>query len=193
MKLQLEKVAPIIELEFKKHPNFYKIYMHKGKLIIAFSDMAMGVTPMGWDIYFVEVFDKPTPMKRKLLFANVCKNKEELMEMLCDSRENFIKPPPEEPRETTHFAVNIKHLLKERLCNHPKFEKILEGYKKLFLTFEDILIIVEAIGGTFYNWELYKREGSIMVIHKNAGAKIGFDRIVDQVVELRKEVDENPI
>jgi hypothetical protein len=193
MKQQLEKVSPIIELEFKKHPNFYKIYKEESKLIIAFSDMAMGVTPVGWDIYFVEVHDKPNPTSRKLLYAKICKNKEELMEMLHEGREHFIKPPPAESRETTHFAVDIKHLLKERLSNHPKFEKILEGYKKLFLTFDDILIIVEAIGGTFYNWELYKREGSIMVIHKDAGAKIGFDRIVDQVVGLRKEVDDNPI
>ena len=61
------------------------------------------------------------------------------------------------------------------------------------IRFKDILIIVEDIGGTFYNWELFKREGKIMVIHKNAGAKVGFDKIVDQVVELRKEYDKKPI
>lgn len=183
---QLEKVSPIIQKKFKSHPRFYKLYMEKSKLFIAFSDMVLCVTAVGWDIYFAEVHDKPKPTERKLLYAKLCKNKDELLEMLIDARKTFVKPPPTEPREKTKLKVDIKHLLKERLKTHPKFDRILEGYKKLFIIFEDILIIVEAIGGTFYNWELFKREGKILVTHKKAGAKVGFDRIVDQVVELRE-------
>ncbi|MCK5562332.1 MAG: hypothetical protein KAJ51_17160, partial [Thermoplasmata archaeon] len=183
----------LIENKFKTHPNYYKMYKEDSKLIIAFSDMAMGVTPVGWDIYFVEIHDKISPTKRQLLYAKLCKNKDQLFEMLEDGRETFVKPPPQEPREYTKLKVNIKQLIKERMKTHPKFERILEGYKKLFVIFKDILIIVEDIGGTFYNWELFKREGKIMVIHKNAGAKVGFDKIVDQVVELREECDKKPI
>ena len=146
----------------------------------------MGVTLVGWDIYFVEVHNKLTPTKRHLLYGKMCKNIDELMSMLIDARETFVKPPPPEPREKTKLKVNIKYLLNKRLKNHPKFERILEAYKKLFIIFEDILIIVEAIGGTFYNWEIFKREGKILVTHKKAGAKVGFDKIVDKVVELRE-------
>jgi hypothetical protein len=190
---QLERILPMIEMKFKNHPNYYRIYKESNKVIIAFSDMAMGITPVGWDIYFVEVHNKVTPTQRQLLFARVCKTKEELFSQLVKARETFIKPPTPEPREKTKLKVNIRHLIKERLKSHPKFERILEAYKKLFVIFNDVLVIVEDIGGTFYNWELYKREGKIMVIHKSAGAKVGFDRIVDQVVELRNEVDANPI
>jgi hypothetical protein len=190
---QLEKITPLIENKFKTHPNYYKMYKENSKLIIAFSDMAMGVTPVGWDIYFVEIHDKISPTKRQLLYAKLCKNKDQLFEMLEDGRETFVKPPPQEPREYTKLKVNIRHLIKERLKTHPKFDRILEGYKKLFVIFKDILIIVEDIGGTFYNWELFKRKGKIMVIQKNAGAKVGFDKIVDQVVKLREDCDKKPI
>ncbi|WP_455392009.1 hypothetical protein [[Eubacterium] cellulosolvens] len=186
---QLEKITAQIEEKFKDHPNYYKMYNENSKLIIAFSDMAMGVTPVGWDIFFVEIHNKESPTKRRLLYAKVCKSRTELFNMLEEGRENFVKPPPQEPREYSKLTVNIKHLIKKRVRSHPKFERILEGYKKLFVIFKDILIIVEDIGGTFYNWELFKREGKIMVIHKRAGAKVGFDRIVDQVVKLRREYD----
>ncbi len=193
---QLEKIRPIIEKQFKSHPKFYRIYKERkdiNKINLNFSDMLICISAVGWDIYFVEIHNKLPNYKRQLLYAKVCKNKEELMEMLIDARETFVKPPPPEPMEETKLKVNIKHLIKERIKAHPKFENILEGYKKLFVIFKDILIIVEDIGGTFYNWELFKREGKIMVIHKNAGAKVGFDRIVDQVVELREECDNKPL
>lgn len=186
---QLEKITPLIENKFKSHPNYYKMYKENSKLIIAFSDMAIGVTLVGWDIYFVEVHNKLSPTKRQLLYAKVCKNKDELFNMLEDGRATFVKPPPLEPQEYTKLKVNIKQLIKLRVNGHPKFERILEGYKKLFVIFKDILIIVEDMGGTFYNWELFKRRGKIMVIHKRAGAKVGFDKIVDQVINLRKEYD----
>ena len=189
---QIEKILPLIEIKFKEHPNYYKIYKESNKYIIAFSDMAMGITPVGWDIYFFEVHDKVTPTERQLLFAKICKSKAELFTNMVNARENYVKPPAPEPSEKTKLKVNIKQLIKERIKTHPKFDRILEAYKKLFVIFHDILIIVEDIGGTFYNWELYKREGKIMVIHKNAGAKIGFDRIVDQVVQLREECDAEP-
>ena len=190
---QLDKISPKINKKFKPHPKFYKLYREKKKLFIAFSDMIMCVTPVGWEIFFVEVHNKLSPTERRLLYAQICKNKKELMDFIENARETFVKPPPPEPREITKLSVDIKYLLKRRLKNHLKFERILEGYKKLFIIFNNILIIVEPIGGTFYNWELFKREGKILVTHKNAGAKIGFDRIVDQVVELRNEYDRNPI
>jgi hypothetical protein len=184
---QLEKLLPVIETKFKNHENYYKMYKDGTKQIIAFSDMAIAVTTVGWEIFFVEVYDKVTPTKRQLLYAQVCKSRDELFAMLDNARETFVKPPQPEPRDKTKLKVDIKYLLKERLKDHPKFDRILEAYKKLFVIFKDILIIVESIGGTFYNWELFKREGKIMVIHKKAGAKVGFDRIVDQVVELREQ------
>jgi hypothetical protein len=51
--------------------------------------------------------------------------------------------------------------------------------------FDDILILVEPIGGTLYSWELFKREGEVGVVTIDAGTKIGFNKIVDVVVELR--------
>jgi hypothetical protein len=189
---QLEKLIPLIENKFKKHPSYYRMYKDGTRQIISFSDMALGITPVGWDIFFVEVYDKVSPVKRQLLYAKVCKDKDELFQMLEEGRDTFVKPPPVEPMEKTKLKVNIKHLLKQRLQDHPKFDRILEAYKKLFIIFKDILIIIESMGGTFYNWELFRREGKIMVIHKKAGAKVGYDRIVDQVVELREQYSDPP-
>ena len=71
---QLERIVPEIEEKFKSHPNFYKQYRENNKQFIAFSDMVMCITPVGWDIFFVEVHNKITPTKRQLLYAKLCKN-----------------------------------------------------------------------------------------------------------------------
>ena len=77
---QLEKISPKINKKFKPHPKFYKLYREKKKLFIAFSDMIMCVTPVGWEIFFIEVHDKLSPTERRLLYAQVCKNKKELID-----------------------------------------------------------------------------------------------------------------
>jgi len=187
---QLEKIRPIINDTFKDHPKFYRIYYVENKMRISFSDLIMAVTPVGWDVFFVEVLHKKSPTEVQLAYAKLCKNKQELLEMLENTRETYEKPKDLTPHKHIGFRVDITEKLIERFTGHPKFIQVYEGYKKLFVVFDDILILIEPMGGTFYSWELFNREGAVEVSHKDAGTKIGFERIVDVVVEQRKRCDE---
>ena len=187
---QLEKIRPIIINKFKDHPNFYKTYYVDNKLRISFSDLVMAVTPVGWDVFFVEVLHKKSPSEFQLAYAKLCKNKEELLDMLDKTRESYEKPKDLTQHKHIGFRVDITEKLIERFSGHPKYIQVYEGYKKLFIVFDDILILIEPMGGTFYSWELFKREGEVEVSHMDAGSKIGFERIVDVVVEQRKRCDE---
>ena len=188
---QLERIRPIIIKKFKDHPKFYKTYYVKKKLRISFSDLVMAITPVGWDVFFVEVLHKNSPSEFKLAYAKLCKNKEELLDMLETTRKDYKKPKKITKVKHKHigFRVDITEKLIEAFSSHPKYIQVYEGYKKLFVVFEDILILIEPMGGTFYSWELFKREGEVEVSHKDAGSKIGFDRIVDVVVQQRERCD----
>ena len=188
----LEKIRPDIEEKFRDHPNFYRIYEENKKLFIAFSDMAMAVSAMGWDIYFVEILHKKGPIEKILAYAKLCKNKDQLLYALQNARDKYVKPDfdtASEPKDRVGFKVDIRHLIEERMKDHPKFVKLFAGYEKLFIVFEDILILVEPIGGSFYTWELFRREGDVEVSSIESGSKIGFDKIVDTVVDLRERFE----
>jgi hypothetical protein len=186
---QFEKIRPEIINTFEKHPNFYKTYIVENKLHIAFSDLIMGITPVGWDIYFVEIMHRLAPGQTQLAYAKVCKNKEIMMQTLKKARETYKKPEPTSSKERIGFAVDINQLLNERLKKHEKFIRVFAGYEKLFLVFEDILILIEPIGGSFYNWELFERVGDVEVKHAESGAMVGFDKLVEAIMELREKYD----
>lgn len=187
----LERLRPVVENKFKKHPKFYRVYDADNKLNIAFSDMVLAITLVGWDVFFVEVLHKKSPTEVQLAYAKLCKNRGELYEMLEKSRDTYERPKHLEAQKRIGFRVDIKDMFLEMFKNHPKFIQIYEGYKKLFIVFDDILILVEPIGGTFYSWELFKREGEVGVVTVDAGTKIGFNKIVDVVVELRIKYEYN--
>jgi len=186
---QIDKIRPIIKNKFKDHPNFYKTYMMDNKLRVSFSDLVMAITPVGWDVFFVEVLHKLSPTEVQLAYAKLCRNKKELMDMLEKTRQTYEKPEDLQPSKRIGFRVDIKQKLLQRLKHHPKFIDIYEGYKKIFIVYEDILILIEPMGGTFYNWELFKRQGNFEVEHEDAGARIGFKKLIDVVVKLRKKCD----
>ncbi len=187
----LDIVQPTIKEKFQDHPNFYRVYMEENKLKIAFSDMVMAVTSMAWDIYFVEILHRKNPTETSLAYAKVCKNRVELFSFLKKARDAYEKPNITKPEERIGFKVDIKHILEERFKEHPKFVKIFSGYEKLFIVFQDILILVEPIGGSFYNWELFEREGELEVKHRAIGVKIGFEKIVDILFDLREKSDKS--
>jgi hypothetical protein len=186
---QFEKIKPTILELFENHSEFYRLYRDKEKLFIAFSDMAMALTAVGWDIYFLEVYHKLSPQKKQLAYGKVCKNSDSLFSAMKKARENYVKPESSDPSDRIGFAVDLKHIIDDRISNHPKFIKTFSSFEKLFLVFDDILILIETIGGSFYNWELFKRVGDVEVEHVKNGARVGFDKIRDVVLELRKEYD----
>ncbi len=186
---QFDKIRPLIKKMFKCHPEFYKTYMDKEKLFISFSDMALAITAVGWDIFFLEVYHKLNPSEKQLAYGKVCKDSETLFESMKIARETYEKPVQSDPKERIGFSVDINKRLEEKIRNHPKFVRIFAGFEKLFLVFEDILILIEPMGGSFYNWELFERVGELDVNHIKSGARVGFDKITDIVLELREECD----
>ena len=186
---QFDKIRPTIEEMFNSHPDFYKTYMDKEKLFITFSDMAMAITAVGWDIYFLEVYHKLSPTEKQLASGKVCRNSEELFESMKHTRDIYEKPKLSEPGERIGFAVDIKQLIDDKFISHPKFIRSYSSFEKLFLVFEDILLLIEPMGGSFYNWELFERTGDLDVSHVKSGAKVGFDKIVDTVLDVRAEYD----
>ena len=185
----LERIKPILNNEFKNDPRFYKIYEENKKLNITFQDMVMAIVPMGWDIYFVEIYHRRSPTENQLAYAKLCKNQEELLKMVRKARDSYEKPELTEPKDRIGFTVDLKHHLEERLKDHPKFVKVFSGYEKQFIVYDDILILIEPMGGSFYNWELFKREGELEVKHQDNGAKVGYKKIVDVIDGLRRKYD----
>ena len=98
---QFDKVRPTIEEMFNKHPDLYRTYMDKEKLFISFSDMAMAITAVGWDIYFLEVYHKLSPTEKQLASGKVCRNSEELFASMKHARETYEKP--KQPTQQTMF------------------------------------------------------------------------------------------
>lgn len=186
---QIERIRPEVKETFKNHPNFYRTYVVENKLHVGFSDMVIGITPVGWDIFFVEIMHRLAPGKTQLAYAKVCKNFEVLMNTIKIARGTYEKPEGSKPEDRIGFAVDINQMLNERLKEHPKFVKIFAGYEKLFIVFEDILILIEPIGGSFYNWELFEREGEFEVKSITNGAKVGFDKLIGAILEQREKYD----
>jgi hypothetical protein len=186
---QIEKIRPEIKNKFKDHPNFYRTYVVKNKLHIGFSDMVMGITPVGWDIYFVEIMHRLAPGKTQLAYAKVCKNYEMLMNTLNKARETYEPPELSAPKDRVGFSVDINQMLTEHFKEHPKFIRIFACYEKLFVVFDDILVLIEPMGGSFYNWEIFQREGAYEVKHAKSGAKVGFDKLIETIKEQREKYD----
>ena len=180
---QLEKIRPELIQLFENHSNFYNNFVENNKLHIVFSDMVLGITAVGWDIYFVEIMHRLEPGKFELAYAKLCKNKEMLLETLIRARKTYEKPESSEPQDRIGFKVDIKQILNDRLKEYPKFINIYSGYEKLFIVFEDLLVLIEPIGGSFYNWELFKRDGELEVEHYSSGAMVGFDKLVETIIE----------
>jgi hypothetical protein len=180
---QLDKIRPELIEMFEKHSNFYNSYIEKNKLHIVFSDMVLGITPVGWDIYFMEIMHRLEPGKNQLAYAKVCKNKEQLIKTMVQARNTYEKPETSEPQERIGFTVDVKQILTDKLKDYPTFVKIYTGYEKLFIVFDDLLVLVEPMGGSFYNWELFKREGELEVEHFSSGAMVGFDSLVETIIE----------
>jgi hypothetical protein len=186
---QFDKVRPTIEEMFNGDPEFYKTYLDKEKLFISFSDMAMAITAVGWDIFFLEIYHKLSPTEKQLAYGKVCKDSESLFKSMTKARDTYEKPDPSDPKDRIGFAVDLKHIIDDRIKEHPKFVRTFSGFEKLFIVFDDILILIEPIGGSFYNWELFERQGDLEVNHIQSGAKVGFDKIRDIVLEMRERYD----